>query len=311
MPKQIYVPSFDGTELFVENEGSGFPIVLADGIGCAGFIWRHIVAAFAPRYRMVHWHHRGHGKSRPPADPARVDIEALTGDLHAVLDALHIEQAIFCGHSMGVQVVLEYALRNPSRVAGVVPVCGSYGRPLDTFHDAGWLGVVFPYVREAVSRWPRPAQWLWTKTVGSELAYRYATLVEVDGQLVRREEFKPYFEHMQQMDVMLFVRMLDAVRHHTVEDRLPEISAPALVIAGDHDKFTPVWLSRRMARLMPNADLCVVPHGTHVAPLEAPELVTLRLDRFFAEHAQARPKAPRASRAGRPRKGRRGEAQRN
>ncbi|MBI3178141.1 MAG: alpha/beta hydrolase [Deltaproteobacteria bacterium] len=282
MAKQIYVPSFDGTELFVENEGSGFPIVLSDGIGCDGFIWRHIVAALAPRYRMIHWHYRGHGKSKPPVDRSRVDMEALTSDLHAVLDALGIERAVLLGHSMGVQVVLDYALRYPQRVAGVVPICGSYGRPLDTFHDAGWLGAVFPYVREVVSRWPGPAQWLWTHTVGSELAYRYATLVEVDGGLVRREEFKPYFEHMQQMDVMLFIRMLDAVQNHSVEDRLQEITAPALIIAGDRDKFTPVWLSRRMQRLMPKAELLVVPRGTHVAPIEVPELIELRLERFLA-----------------------------
>ncbi len=51
--------------------------------------------------------------------------------------------------------------------------------------------------------------------------------------------------------------------------------------------FTPMWLSRCTARLIPNAELLIVPGGTHVTPLEQPELVDLRLERFLGERVSA------------------------
>ncbi len=281
MSCERFVRSFDGTELFVSDSGEGIPLVLCDGLGCDGFIWRRLMPAFADRYRIVRWHYRGHGLSRAPADPDALDISALRNDLLHVLDALGIREAVLAGHSMGCQVILDFGVTHPDRTLGLLPMCGSYGRPLDTFHDNGVAATVFPVIRDAVLRWPGLAQGVWRMTVGSELAYRFATTLEVNGRLVRQKDFRPYFRHMSGMDVGIFMRLVDRIQHHSVEEELSRIKAPTLVIAGEHDTFTPVWLSRRMQELIPDAELLVVPSGTHIAPLEIPELVHLRVERFL------------------------------
>lgn len=284
MTQEAFITSPDGTAIFSEVSGSGpITLVLCDGLGCAGFIWKHLQPAFEDRCRMLHWHYRGHGLSGTPPEPDALGINALVADLKAVLDAHDVERAVLSGHSMGVQLILEFAWRYPDRVLGLLPMCGSYGRPLDTFHNTSVLGALFPYVREAVMNRPDRAQWLWSKTLGSELAYQFALRTEVNRSVIRRADFLPYLKHMGAMDFGVFVRMLDQVKDHTVEEHLNEIQAPTLVVAGEHDSFTPAWLSRRMVRLMPEAELLVVPGGTHVAPLEIPELVHLRIQRFFDE----------------------------
>lgn len=279
------VESFDGTRIYARCAGNGNPtVVLCDGLGCAGFLWRYLEPFLSARHRVIHWHYRGHGFSQhPPNGPRGLTVHAMLKDLDAVLKAYDVRDALLVGHSMGSQLILQAALDFAERVVGVVPICGSYGRPLETFHDHWAFEAAFPHLRDAVFKAPRLATWVWRGLLRSELAFRFAVQFEVNGSMLHREDFSPYFEHLARMDPEVFVGLVDDLRTHTTEDKLGEIRAPALIISGEKDTFTPVWLSRRMAHLVPDSELLVVRGATHVAPLEAPELIELRLERFFEE----------------------------
>src|SRR5260370_986573 len=110
-------------------------------------------------------------------------------------------QAVLAGHSMGVQVCLETYRRHKDRVGGLVLMCGSYGTPLRTFKGKRTLEQVLPLVRFAVDRLPGIAQSLVARIVPTELAYQIATRFEINGELIRREDFFPYLEHMGRMNV--------------------------------------------------------------------------------------------------------------
>ena len=287
MGMEKFVNSFDGTQIYVQVIGQGEPLVLVDGVGCDGFIWHHFIPFFREKYRLVHMHYRGHGFSAPPKDLARMRVGDYREDLRTVLDELSVEKPVLVGHSMGVQVILDFALTYPDRVAALIPVCGSYGRPLDTFHDTHLLSLALPYLHGLVERFPRRIQWLWTKANSSALAYYVASLSEVNGTLVSKEEMDGYFGHLASMDVKVFMAALRGVALHTVEPRLGEVKQPTLVVGGERDTFTPARLSHRMAEKIPGAELLMMPGGTHVAPLEIPELIHLRVDRFLSEHVAA------------------------
>ena len=288
MELERYVTSFDGTRLYTRAGGrqkdhQGWPLVLCDGLGCAGFIWRYLIPAFVETHRIVHFHYRGHGLSDPPTDPNALDIPTFRDDLQAVMDAHGLDRAVLIGHSMGVQVALDTALAHPERVAGLVAICGSYGHPLDAIHGDDRWASIFPPVRDAFLLFPQAGQVFWRRLLSSPWLRRFAMRFEVNGRLLRSSDFAPYFEHLASMDVRVFMRLLERIRLHTVEDRLSEIEVPTLIVAGEKDTLTPVWLSHRMHMLMPHAELLVMPGGTHVAPLEIPELVHLRLRQFLRE----------------------------
>ncbi len=99
---------------------------------------------------------------------------------------------------------------------------------------------------------------------------------------MRREDFAPYFAHLSSMDPRLFLGMLKHASEHSTFDHLPEVDVPALIVAGTHDTFTPYWLSEEMHDRIPGAEMLTVPGGTHIAPLEQPELLTLRLEKWLA-----------------------------
>lgn len=286
----------DGTRIAWSSAGSGAPpILLADGIGCAGFIWNRLAPALARRRRVLHWNYRGHGESLPPADAERATVEDCVSDLFAVLDAAGEERAVLAGHSMGVQIVLEAHRRAPARVAALVLVCGAPGRLLDTFHDTPILHKALPWVRAAMDRWPSVARSAFRALVTADVAMDYALAFEVNRALLRRDDLVPYFRDLSRVDPAVFVRLLASAAEHDATDHLPDVRVPTLVVAGVRDGFTPLHLSTKMHESIPGSELLVLPGGTHVAPLEHPDLVEERVTRFLAERVPAH-RPPRAAR---------------
>lgn len=295
----LHVP--DGASLYFQVQGEGAPgMVLCDGLGCDGFAWKYITPYLIKQHRVLRWHYRGHGRSTVPADRTRIGMFYTCDDLNRVMDAAGLERAVIFGHSMGVQVALEFHRRFAHRVQGLVLVCGSYGTPLDTFHDSPFLKRAFPFLRQLVERFPSRAARLTRAVLSTELAIQVALTVELNRDLLNRADLEPYFEHLAMMDPVVFVRTLDSLASHSAWSHLKHVDVPTLVIAGEKDKFTPAWLSRKMAAHIPGAELMMVPQGSHTAALEHPELVELRIERFLRERLGMAASLPAARPATRP-----------
>jgi pimeloyl-ACP methyl ester carboxylesterase len=275
----------DGAPLWFETRGEapGVPAVLNDGLGCDGFIWRYLWEPLAAKRRVLHWNYRGHGRSGVPPDDSRIGMEYITDDLARLMDAQRLESAVIFGHSMGVQVSLEFHRRHRARVKGLVLICGSYGTPLDTWHDHTLMRVAFPYVAKLVERAPETARAVTSRLLNTQLAVEFGIRTELNPELMKHNDFAPYMEHLAKMHPLYFVRTLDSLKDHSAWDHLAHVDVPTIVIGGEGDKFTPVWLSQRMAEHIPQAEYAYVPGGTHTAPLERPGLVNAAIERFLRE----------------------------
>ena len=276
----------DGAELHVEIEGRGrSALVLCDGLACDGFAWKYLLPAVAEHHRVVHWHYRGHGQSPLPPPGLAPSIPQFAEDLAAVLEAARVKSAVVVGHSMGVQLALEFHRLHPDRVRALVLVSGSPGHPLDTFHDTTLLRRALPSLRKGAERFPRVAAALTRVGVRSGLAMEVAMSTEVNASLLRRADLQPYFEHVQRMDPRYFLRAMQAAAEHGAEEHLSAVDVPTLIVAGDRDRFTPTWLSRRMALEIPSAELFLVRGGSHTALLERPEEVNRAVLDFLHRRA--------------------------
>ncbi len=275
----------DGAPLWFESRGEhgAVPVVLNDGLGCDGFIWRYLWEPLTAKRRVMHWNYRGHGRSGVAPDDSRIGMEYITDDLARLMDAQKMESAVMFGHSMGVQVCLEFHRRHRTRVKALVLVCGSYGTPLDTWHDHTLLRVAFPYLLEAVEKAPHIARAFTSRFLNTQLAVEFGIRTELNRALMKPNDFAPYMEHLAKMNPLYFVRTLDSLKDHSAWDHLPYIDVPTLVIGGEGDRFTPIWLSQRMAEFIPKAEYVYVPGGSHTAPLERPGLVNSAIDRFLRE----------------------------
>ena len=292
----LQLPS--GANIFFQVEGDGGPgMVLCDGLGCDGFAWKYLQPYLARRFRTVRWHYRGHGRSTLPKDREQIGMLYNCEDLAAVMDAAELSDAVIFGHSMGVQVALEFHRRYAARVKALVLLCGSYGNPLDTWHGHDKLRRILPALRSVVERFPLLSSRLTRLVMSTELAVQVGILTELNRELIRPKDMFPYFAHLARMDPVVFVRTLDALANHSAWDHLPFVDVPTLVIGGDRDRFTPGYLSEELAARLPKSELLMVRGGTHTVPLEAPELVELRIERFLREWDLATPDVPLPRRA--------------
>jgi pimeloyl-ACP methyl ester carboxylesterase len=283
----------DGTRVWYRLQGSGPPVVLCDGIGCDGYVWPYLIDAFEDSYTFIRWHYRGHGNSEEPKDLDNLSIETLVDDLHGILDVLEgdgdiAEPPILIGHSMGCQVILEFAHRHPDQVRAIVPICGSYGHPLDTFQQGGsgrgpsFKGVIETMIK-VVEKRPELVNAIWSRAFSSRLSWILASNTELNVDLISRADFMPYLKHMGRIKAAIFMRMLSFAAEHTSEDYIESLNLPVLIIAGKHDRFTPMHLSETMRDLIPGARLVILPEGSHTAPLEMPEMINEALGAFLAE----------------------------
>jgi pimeloyl-ACP methyl ester carboxylesterase len=279
-----YAVARDDSPIFYESWGergtAGVPVVLCDGIGCDGYVWRYLRQDLADRFGL-HLHYRGHGRTAPPRDPHAVAIEDLADDVASVLDDALVDRAILIGHSMGVQVALETYRRHAARVAGLVLICGAASHPLKTFRGSSMLEEILPTVQRWVHRVPGVVNQLTRRLLPTRLAYEIATRLEIQRDLVEPADFMPYLEGMARIDSRLFVAMLSAAGQHSAEELLPQIAVPTLVVVGARDGFTPPDRGRAMAATIPDAELLEIPNASHTAPIERPHLVDWTIRDFM------------------------------
>lgn len=115
--------SFDGVELFYDDQGDGRPVVLLHGFAAdtnINFVRSGILDALVDEgYRSIALDHRGHGLSAKPHEPEAYADDALTRDAQALFDHLGLDRVTVIGYSMGSGLALRLAAVDP-RVVAVV-----------------------------------------------------------------------------------------------------------------------------------------------------------------------------------------------
>jgi len=284
------VRSLDGTEIAYHVTRAPFPgapwVVLANALGGAWLAWRGQMEHFADRYRLLTWDYRGlFGSGRPSPDvDAAYGVERHAADLDAVLSAERVDRAAFVGWSLGVQVVLEAYRRHPGRATSLVLVSGTYGRPLDTPTPLPGARAALPQLLTALRRGHALAGRVTRRTMGRPAAARWLKRLGVIGPTFDDGLYAELSAAFAELDLEPYFRSLRAAGEHDAERVLSTIEVPVLVIAGDRDRVTPRELAQQVARRIPEAEILVIPGGTHYVPVEYPELVSLRIERFWRRH---------------------------
>jgi len=284
-----YTQSYDGTEIYYRSEGEGFPLVVCNGILCSTGYWTYLRPFFRDRCQVVTWDYRGHGKSGPPGRMEHHRMSDFAADLRAVMDALKIPEAVLIGHSMGVQLILEFYRQDPERVKALVPVLGTYGRPFSSFYGQAWLETVMPaFLRQAEKH-----AWILSKTLKpmmlSPLSIPMARMSgAIHWYLAPGDIMKDYFQQMAGMDLKFAFQAALAMDQHTCEDILDQIQLPTLIIAGENDPFTPPRQSEKMHSMIPGSEILMIHKGTHTALIEQPDLMHLRMEIFLRDHFRDR-----------------------
>jgi 3-oxoadipate enol-lactonase len=254
-------------DIWVEQSGQGPDVLLIGGLGDTVESWQFQLDGLADRYRLTAFDNRGAGRTAMPEGPATVEV--MADDAAAVLRALGISSAHVAGFSGGSIIAQELALRHPQLVRSLVlqstwPVMDAYLRSWALF--VRWLIAVAPSERAFLEGFFLA---IYTARAHNE------GLVDQFIAEVLAFPHKPKTEDVQ--------RFLDAFIGHDASDRLPEIAAPTLVLAGGRDMTSRPELCAAVADLIPGARFEVMDEEAHQPFQEVPEEWNARVDAFWQE----------------------------
>jgi 3-oxoadipate enol-lactonase len=247
----------NGVQLYYEEHGSGEPLVLIMGFTVSSIGWHWNIPAFAEDFRTIVFDNRGVGQSDKPDTPYSMTMFA--DDTVGVLDGLGIDQAHIFGISMGGMIAQEFALRYPQRVKTLILGCTNCGGP-----------------NAVLSKDP---------DVLNLLNNIEATDVQQAALVMTKVAVTPWFMQ-KHMDVLLqlnqlslqyptpkhgMIRQMQAIQGHDTYERLPQITAPTLVVTGKEDGLVPPENSVTLAQRIPNADLSILANASHLFNIELPD----------------------------------------
>jgi 2-hydroxy-6-oxonona-2,4-dienedioate hydrolase len=221
-------------EVFTRFTGEGEPVVLVHGYGVSGRYMVPLARALSTRFSVITPDLPGFGRSDRP--PAPLGIDGLATTLASLLDALELERPAVVANSLGCQVVTELAVQRPERLGPLVLI----GPTVDPEQRKA-RRQVFNGLRDA--------------------AREPLSLLAVAAQ----------------DDLVCGARTLLATARSAfadrIEERLPLIEQPALVLRGERDGFVSALWAEQVASLLPNARLVVVSGEPHAVHYTRPELV--------------------------------------
>ncbi len=269
------------------------PIVLCHGWPEHAYSWRYQVPALVEAgYHVIIPNQRGYGNSSRPEDVTAYGIDALAGDLVALLDKYGYEKATFVGHDWGAMVVWGLTLLYPERVEQVVNLALPYQergeRPWLAFMEevlgSDYYFVHFnrqPGVSDAVldDNTHRFLRNLFRKNVPPAPPTSAATgmaMIELAkaetplGDPVMSDQdlavFVSAFEQTGFTGSINWYRNLDR-NWHLLADPDPIIQQPTLMIYGDRDVIPK---SERLPLFVPNVEVVSLDCG-HWIQQEKPE----------------------------------------
>lgn len=278
-----YFKSFDGTRIFYSVEGQGKPLIFCYGLVCSSLHWTYQIDHFSKDYQAIWFDYRGHHNFDTPADLSSLNMESIARDLGLLLDELDIKDAVFLGHSMGVNVVLEFYRQQPHRVAGMVLANGTAGRPLETLLHVNVLQKGFHLLKKAYASSPSVFRLLWKLQKGNPLARSLMSFVGFNAYLTPQEDIQLYIDQIADMDPRVFIHLIENYDRYDATAWLHTVKAPALLIAGDQDLAIPLDQQELMHQLLPDSRLEIIRHGSHCPQMDLPELIDHKIESFLRE----------------------------
>jgi len=276
----------NGVNIYFEDVGQGIPILFLHEYAGDHRSWADQIRYFSRGYRCITMAARGYPPSDVPAQDADYGQDFSNRDAIAVLDHLNIDRAHVVGLSMGGYTALQLCIHFPERLLSAVPAGAGSGSHASQRAQ-------FLKESEATSRLMETAARLSAEEMG---------LGPTRVQLLNKDPvgWKSFVDHLAEHPPAGSARVLRNVQGkrpslYAFEEQLRQVKVPVLLIVGDEDEPC-LDTNLFMKRIMPTAQLAMLPGSGHVLNYEEPALFNHLIERFLSavDRGSWRPRDSRA-----------------
>jgi 2-hydroxy-6-oxonona-2,4-dienedioate hydrolase len=234
------------TRFCTRSSGSQLPIVLVHGLSVSSLYMVPVARELARSASVYALDLPGFGKSEKPQGRS-ANLWQLTEMLREWMDRLGLEQAAMVGNSLGCQIIIDFALKYPQRITHAVLT----GPTMD------------PRARSDLRQIERGLR--------NVLFYEPAALIPILARTYLRAGLRRTFQ------------TLHYALQDPVEEKLPLVHVPALVVRGEHDIIVPTAWAKEAASLLPDARFTVIPGGAHAVVFDRPAVLAALITDFVRQ----------------------------
>lgn len=235
-----FIQAVDGTKIYVEDVGSGQPVVMLHGWPANNNMFEYQKNALLDAgYRYIGVDYRGYGKSDAPA--SGYDYATMASDIDQVITQLELKDAALLGFSMGGGIALRYLLNHGSSKISKLILAGA-AAPVFTQREGYPYGMTKDEVDDLIAdtRKDRPA------------------MLEGFGKIFfEQDHSEPMTQWFHNLSVAASshgtILSAIALRDEDLRDELPQIDVETLIIHGKKDKVCPFEFAEEMQKAIPNS----------------------------------------------------------
>ena len=240
----------NGINLYYEESGQGEPLLLIMGITAPGAVWEKHLEHWQQSFRCIIVDNRGVGLSDKPS--GTYTSAQMADDCAGLLAHLGLDKVRVAGVSMGSIIAQELAFRHPHLVRSMVLMC-PWARCDNTAKDI-FRHMVDIKARLRPEEFSRYIQLLIFSKASFDDEETYKGMLE--DRVNAKNDTNP-------QPLIGLEGQAAACMDHDILERLHKITQPVLVIGGEEDKFTPLWMTREVAGAIPNSTLHTYPRSGH------------------------------------------------
>lgn len=268
-------------------EGNGPAVLLVHGMGASADTWLATIGPLSQHYRVLVPDIIGFGYSDKPVDEREYTVARAARFLAGFLDSQDVQQAHVVGNSLGGLIALQFTIDFPHRVQKLVLAdSAGFGQNL---HWSFRLQTL-PLIGELLSR---PSRRL-VRMVLEAASYRHDFITDEMIDRFYRVGLQPGNTPalLRAIRSGIDLRGIKPQVLAAVQERIPSVTAPTLVIWGRHDQMLPIAHMERARQLMPTARFQVLADCWHIPQMECAGEFNRLVMAFLAEPAAPVEKAP-------------------
>lgn len=255
------------THLEIVGEGQPTVITLHGGPGIGdGDDNKNMFKGLHDRFRFVYFDQRGNGRS-DDADPCTYTHDQIVEDTETIRDFIGEDKVILSGGSYGGILAMEYALKYPDRVAGMILRGTAASSELQMYAFKNALQADLPGINEQMLR----NLFFGHMQDDEDLKTHFSYIYPLYSKKYTPEKAKKLFERKQFRSKTHNAFFQHAFPRYDIRNRLGDIVAPTLILAGKHDWITPLRFAQELADGIPGAELVVFEEAGHSINSDMPE----------------------------------------
>lgn len=251
----------NGIRIRFDDEGAGPAVMLLHAFPFSAAMWRPQIEALRGRYRVIAPDLRGFGGSDAPPGPYLMDT--MADDAAALLEYLHIPQAVIVGLSMGGYIAFAFWRRHRDKVAALALADTRAGADSE----------------ERRAERETNARLVEEQGAGAIADKLIPNLVADAAPQALRDHLRELISANSPVGIAGALRGM-ALRVDSSAD-LPGINVPTLAIVGEEDRLSPPSEVESMIAAIPNGRLVRIPGAGHLSNLEQPEAFNAALLAFL------------------------------